>query len=170
MGERTLVLVRHGKSRWGTGLPDFDRPLNDRGLRDAPAAGAWIAGQGLEVDAAVISPSVRTRETWALLAKSAGIGVQPAVDRGIYLGEAEDLADALRGLGGQHRCAVLVGHSPGCADLVEYLTAGRGDSAAQAELGAKYPTCGIAVLAVSVPWRDLEPATAKLEKFAVPRG
>ncbi|RZI88087.1 MAG: phosphohistidine phosphatase, partial [Microbacterium sp.] len=40
----TLVLVRHAKSDWGDpGLDDHDRPLNDRGLRDAPAVAARLA-------------------------------------------------------------------------------------------------------------------------------
>lgn len=40
MGKR-LILIRHAKSSWDhPGLRDFERPLNERGLRDAPPA--WV--------------------------------------------------------------------------------------------------------------------------------
>ena len=36
-GGKQLLLIRHAKSDWGDfSLPDFDRPLNERGKRDAP--------------------------------------------------------------------------------------------------------------------------------------
>jgi hypothetical protein len=34
---KTLILVRHAKSSWDEiGLPDSERPLNERGKKDAP--------------------------------------------------------------------------------------------------------------------------------------
>ena len=30
---RELLILRHGKSDWSTGVTDFDRPLQDRGKR-----------------------------------------------------------------------------------------------------------------------------------------
>ncbi len=38
-----LILIRHAKSDYPPGVPDHDRPLNARGLRDAPRIGAWLA-------------------------------------------------------------------------------------------------------------------------------
>ena len=36
-GGKQLILIRHAKSDWGNpGLDDFDRPLNERGKKDAP--------------------------------------------------------------------------------------------------------------------------------------
>ena len=31
-----LIVMRHAKSDWGTGLPEFERPLSQRGHDDAP--------------------------------------------------------------------------------------------------------------------------------------
>ena len=40
----TLALVRHAKSDWGDpSLDDHDRPLNERGFRDAPAMARRLA-------------------------------------------------------------------------------------------------------------------------------
>jgi phosphohistidine phosphatase len=168
--DRVLVVVRHAKSDWGTGQPDIERPLNDRGRRDAAAAGRWLRDRGLAVDAAVISPSRRTRQTWALLAEAAQLTVDPAVDRAIYLGSAVDLAGALMAVPTASRCSVLVGHAPGCPDLVEWLTGGQGDSSAVAAMREKFPTAGAAVVGLDGGWSDMTAGAGRLLEFAVCRG
>jgi phosphohistidine phosphatase len=65
--------------------------------------------------------------------------------------------------------ALLVGHNPGCAELVDLLAAERDPQAAEL-IAVKYPTAGIAVLDLEVPWPELDDGTARLTAFAVPRG
>ena len=168
--QRHIVVVRHAKSDWSAPEADIDRPLNPRGGRDAPAVGRWIAAQGIEVDAAVVSPAARTRATWAMLAQAAGLAVQPVFDRGIYLGDARDLADALRGVDPDAGCAVLVGHMPGCADFVEWACEGRGEPEALVRMRSKFPTAAVAVLGLDASWPDLGPGCAQLLQFEVCRG
>ncbi len=39
-----LTLIRHAKSSWSDlSLDDFDRPLNERGNRDAPKMAQWFS-------------------------------------------------------------------------------------------------------------------------------
>ena len=57
----TLVVLRHAKSDWSTGLDDRHRPLADRGRRQAPEAGRWLAEHGPAPDHVVVSPAVRAR-------------------------------------------------------------------------------------------------------------
>ena len=38
---RRLVLLRHAKSAWPSGVPDHDRPLAGKGRRNAQATGGW---------------------------------------------------------------------------------------------------------------------------------
>ena len=65
---KRLLLLRHAKSAWPDGVEDHDRPLSDRGRRDAPRMGAYIAAAGLRPDFALVSSARRTQETWALVA------------------------------------------------------------------------------------------------------
>ena len=167
---RRLLVVRHAKSDWSVPAADIDRPLNARGRRDAPAIGRWIADRRLPVDAAVISPAARTRATWQLLAEAAGLDVAPGLDRGIYLGEADDLAEAVRTLDSAARCAVLVGHAPGCEEFVEWAADGRGDPAALDAMRTKYPTAAVALLDIDGGWGALGPGSGSLASFAVCRG
>ena len=61
---KTLFLIRHAKSSWDDiGLPDFERPLNERGKYDAPQMAKRIKDKKIEIDAFVSSPAKRARKT-----------------------------------------------------------------------------------------------------------
>ncbi len=60
-----LALVRHAKSDWGSpALDDHDRPLNRRGLRDAPAMAARLADSGFVPEVILSSTALRARGDW----------------------------------------------------------------------------------------------------------
>ena len=61
---KTLLLMRHAKSSWDNpGLRDFDRPLNERGLKAAPLMGRYLRAQGIAPDLIVSSPAQRAQQT-----------------------------------------------------------------------------------------------------------
>src|SRR6478752_3246036 len=63
--DRTLLLLRHAKSGYPDGVPDHERPLAPRGVREAGLAGDWIRANAPGVDAVLCSTATRTRETLA---------------------------------------------------------------------------------------------------------
>jgi len=142
MSERTLVLLRHAKSDWSGDERDVDRPLADRGRRQAPKAGRWLAANLDRIDLAVVSPALRARSTWELV--SAELAAPPATryDERVYAASGEDLLDAVRGLDDELTTVVLVGHNPGMEDLASLL-AGRWVSLV---------TSALAVFSLSGPW------------------
>ena len=67
---KTLLLIRHAKSSWDDpALPDKDRPLNDRGRRDAPKMGKRLAKRGVKPDLILSSPALRALRTAEIIAK-----------------------------------------------------------------------------------------------------
>ena len=90
---KTLFLVRHAKSSWDdTTLPDKDRPLNERGERDAPKMGKRLAKRDVKTDLILSSPARRALTTAKIIAKS--IDYKPkkiVVDDRLYPGAADDL-------------------------------------------------------------------------------
>src|SRR6185436_5308799 len=69
-GGKTLILVRHAKSSWDDlGLSDFDRPLNDRGKKDAPVMAERLANKKIKIDAFISSPAKRAARTARIFAK-----------------------------------------------------------------------------------------------------
>jgi phosphohistidine phosphatase len=71
---KTLVIVRHAKSSWDNpGLPDHERSLSKRGLRDAPKMGARLADWGPPVDRVISSSAVRALTTAELITQEMGL-------------------------------------------------------------------------------------------------
>jgi phosphohistidine phosphatase len=118
----TLVVLRHAKSDWSTGLPDLERPLAQRGLRQAPEAGRWLAEHIGAIDLALVSPARRTRSTWDLVAAELDPVPASRVEQRLYTATVAGLVAVLRELSEDLTTVALVGHNPGVEDLVERLT------------------------------------------------
>lgn len=59
-----LTLIRHAKSSWDDpDLSDFDRPLDRRGLRDAPVMAHLVAARKQQIDVIMSSTAVRAAST-----------------------------------------------------------------------------------------------------------
>ena len=66
---KTLILVRHAKSSHSFGFSsDFDRPLNDRGFREASEMGKKLFKKKILIDQFVSSPALRAKTTAELFA------------------------------------------------------------------------------------------------------
>ena len=92
---RRLVVIRHSKAEQ-LGRTDAERELAPRGRREAAAAGAWLAEQGLVPDHALVSASTRTRQTWQAMADAASWDLEPAFDQGLYAAGPEAALDLIR--------------------------------------------------------------------------
>jgi phosphohistidine phosphatase len=148
----TLVVLRHGKSDWSGGEPDLDRPLADRGRRQAPRAGRWLAARLPRIDLAVVSPAARARATWELVAAELDPPPEVTVDERVYAASGDALMRLVRAWPDDLQRVVLVGHNPGLEDLVETFT-GR---------WVPLATSALAVLEISGPWSAAGPDSAEL--------
>ena len=109
-----LWLLRHGDAAEGS--PDAERPLTEKGQKQARAAGHALATLGVQMDACLTSPKVRAAETARLACEPLGIDPQhePKLSGGPF--DAEALA---AGLGDN---VLLVGHDPDFSMAVHALT------------------------------------------------
>ena len=121
---KRLLILRHAKSDWGdSSLDDWERPLNPRGLRDAPGVGSLLREQSLVPDLIVTSDAVRARTTANLVAKAAGYDREMVVDPRLYLAKPDDVLEVLCSLPDDSASTVMiVGHNPGLEDLIVTLT------------------------------------------------
>lgn len=171
-----LVVVRHAKSDYPWGVTDHDRPLNDRGRRDAPEIGGWLDAH---VDwpegpppAVRVSTARRAQLTWAGARSrlSERWGTADVRDEArIYEVDVPTLAAVAGEAAAGTDLVVLVGHNPGLADLVGWLAV---DDDRRAAALVKYPTSSIAVLGGDGPLATLlgEPGSMRVVDFAVARG
>ncbi|MFF3205318.1 SixA phosphatase family protein [Streptomyces sp. NPDC002962] len=168
---RRLVVLRHAKSAWPEGVPDHERPLAPRGLRDAPAAGRALAEAGRVPDLALCSTAARARGTWELAAAEWETPPPPVrFDPRLYGAVVRELLEVVHETPAEVGTLLLVGHNPGLEELVLDL-AGDGPGEVLDEVRLKFPTSAIAVLAwYGTGWRSLAPGTALLTSMTVPRG
>ena len=160
---KTLVVVRHAKSAWPDGVTDHDRPLSNRGRRDAPAVGRWLREQGIVAELAVVSSARRARETFELAAAELDPAPRPLITDVVYGASTGDLLDTVRELPAGVKVALLVGHNPSIGMLAAIL-----DDRSRGAL--EFKTSAVAVYDVGPTWPEVNPGSARLLTSAIPRG
>lgn len=169
-GQRTLIVIRHAKSAWPPGVPDQERPLNGRGQRDAPAVGRWLVEHDLVPELVHVSPARRTLATWGLIRSELPGDITVSTADEVYAASWETMLRVVRGSDDAYSRVALVGHNPGCEDLVAALAGPQSDPELMAQVAVKYPTAGTAVLRFDCSWADMAEAGCALVEFATPRG
>lgn len=160
---KKLYLVRHAKSSWEeNSLRDYDRPLNNRGERDAPFMGELLSKQGIKPGIIVSSAAVRAYETARIFAEK--FDYPEALifkEKSVYEADALNLLDIIRDTDDEYLSLMLFGHNPGMTYLSNYLTAQRIEN---------MPTCSVAAIEFDLDsWRKLEPESGKLTAFEYPK-
>jgi len=154
---RRLILFRHAKAvgRVGAG-GDLERPLEPRGRVDAAATGRWLASQGLSPDLALVSPSLRTRETWDCVAEDFP-GARLQIVEELYNATPEDVDSAIGQWGREASVIIVVAHNPGLQELAMDLAHAGASRAEEVEaVAAGFPTSTVAVFDVSQEGPRLE--------------
>lgn len=114
MTTRRIILLRHAKSSWAGSAADHERPLNDRGQRDAPRIGDALAAAGWRPELVVSSDAARTVETWRRMSPSFGERpIDARFSRDLYLAGLPELRAAARDWPDRHRTVMAIGHNPG---------------------------------------------------------
>ncbi|MFG1858555.1 SixA phosphatase family protein [Actinomadura geliboluensis] len=152
----TLIVLRHAKAVAGFGTADIDRVLNDRGRRDAAAAGEWLRANGLVPDRVLCSPAARTRETLDLLAVDAPADHEPV----IYANDPDELLGLVAEAPEDAGTLLLVGHNPSVHQFVHDLTG---------ESPATFPTCALAVIDLPGAWSEVRPGLGTLRTVHTPK-
>jgi phosphohistidine phosphatase len=163
-----LLLLRHAKAAWPSGTLDLDRPLAKRGQDAALVMGDYLKSERLEPDLVVISPALRTQETWERVQPFLG-EIETRRDGRIYEAPVGRLLEVLRGIESETRTLLVIGHNPGFEELAKLLI-GEGDMEGILRLGQKYPTAGLAVIDFSLDdWADIAHRSGRLERFITPK-
>ncbi len=158
---RTLLLLRHAKSsRKDTSVKDFDRPLNQRGLKAAPSVGRLIRKRKLQPDLVLSSPAERARQTTELVLEGAGLKIEVRHDERIYEATVARLFEVVAQIEDDANVAMLVGHNPGLEELVVSLT---GESLSM-------PTAALACIELDIEkWNKVRAGAGRLEWLVKPK-
>jgi phosphohistidine phosphatase len=167
---KQLLLLRHAKSSWDDpDLLDFDRPLSGRGLKAAPLVGRELARQGWLPDLALVSPALRTRDTWRLVAAELPARVEAEFPQGLYEATAADILAKVRQANAATSGLLLLGHNPGLEEFARRLAGAGSDAAALKRLEEKFPTAALARFTVEEEWANLAFGDADLTHCIRPK-
>ena len=145
---KTLLLMRHAKSSWSdASLADHDRPLNGRGKADAPRMGRALEERDLVPGRILSSTAKRARHTAELVIENLPFEGNFSQHRELYHAGVDEYLDALAGLPDETDCVMLVGHNPGMAEFVDFLT----------DRPEMMTTANVAVIQLPIEsWEDLD--------------
>ncbi|MCC7506401.1 MAG: histidine phosphatase family protein [Saprospiraceae bacterium] len=159
----TLYLIRHAKSSWEQpGLRDINRPLNERGMRDAPRMARFLLDTGAAPDLIVSSPAKRAYSTALYFAETFGIkdeDIQIVPD--IYEASASDIMRIVSALPDSAQTVFLFGHNPTLTDVANRFT----DT-----FILNVPTCGIVKIDSTAPdWKGFYDNNARISACFFPK-
>ncbi|UCI18042.1 histidine phosphatase family protein [Mesorhizobium sp. B2-1-8] len=156
---KQLLLLRHAKSSWDDpDLDDFDRPLDERGLKAARLIGRELAARGWLADLALVSPAMRARDTWRLVAAELPVHPRVAFAEALYDASAADILSEIRKADPSSGCLVVLGHNPGLEDLAKQLAGPGSEAKARKRLEEKFPTAALARFVLEDDWSGLTSA------------
>jgi phosphohistidine phosphatase len=164
------MLFRHAKAeRSIAGTADRDRPLIERGRKDAAKIGGYIASHHLVPERVVLSPATRTQETW----KHAASAMKPAPaamsTEKLYDATPHAILAVIKDAPVSAHSLMVVGHNPGLHELSMMLIA-TGDVETREKLREKLPTSGLVIIDFAFDdWSRLHPASGRLERFVSPK-
>ncbi len=163
---KRLLLMRHAKATPYEPGADRERPLVERGHRDAKAMGEYIRDAGLAPGLVLCSSATRARETLEGVLPALGADAEARIEPRIYGASADELLRIVHELDESVQTAILIGHNPGTHQLAASL-AGTGDGFDQ--MLAKFPTAAVAELRFDGLWALLAPGDAELASFVAPK-
>ena len=160
---KQLILIRHAKSSWSDySIPDFDRPLNERGKKDAPVMAERLLKREIKIDAFISSPAKRAKKTAEAFAKTYGIKKEKIkfIDE-LYLATPNVFSAVISAIDDKYDSIAVFSHNNGITDFANQLTETRID---------EIPTCGIfAIKLRSKHWSEFDTAEKEFLFFDSPK-
>ncbi|NJK82528.1 MAG: histidine phosphatase family protein [Saprospiraceae bacterium] len=160
---KTVFFIRHAKSSWSDkSLKDIERPLNKRGLSDAPMMAKHLSSLNLPVDALISSPAKRAFSTATYFAKALDISENQIIEvEQIYEADVNTILHIIRQLDNRWSSVLLFGHNPTFTLLANLF---------HHSLIDNVPTCGIVQVNANInDWAAFNSTTGVLKAFYYPK-
>lgn len=145
---KTLLLLRHAKSSWkNPSLADIDRPLNRRGMQDAPRMGRLLREEHLVPDLIISSPAARAQKTTRAIINESGYPGEIVINDDFYPGDPTTYLESLSSIPDRFESVMIVGHNPGLEEFLDTLT----------NESARLKTSSLAQISLPIEsWAELE--------------
>lgn len=162
MCAKRLFLIRHAKSSWkDAGLPDYARPLNKRGKRDAPLMAELMKKKNVKPDLILTSFAERAINTALIFAAELEyMENQVKIDERLYEAMSKDILNVIQEINSDIKVLLLFGHNPGLTTLHNFICD---------KFIGNIPTCGVTEYEYEGEWTDLSGEASRLISFEYPK-
>jgi phosphohistidine phosphatase len=163
---KRLIVVRHAKSSWDEpSMKDIDRPLNDRGIKDAPKMAKRLKENEVYPDIVLTSTAQRALSTCEEFCKILNFPAEKIQkEKKLYHASEEGIFEILKSvpdLKDNEEVVMIFGHNPGLTEFVNTLLN---------EDIENIPTCGIVSSELNISkWQEIKPGSGDLEYFDFPK-
>jgi phosphohistidine phosphatase len=160
---KSILFIRHAKSSWeAAGMRDFDRPLNERGHRDAPMMAERLLEKKVAIELFVSSPAVRALTTAKYFHEAYGAKKSKLLEvPALYHASVETFYEVIAGLEDDYKQVAIFSHNPGITYAVNSFGVARVDD---------MPTCGVfGIHADTSHWKDFQQAEKSFWLFDYPK-
>ena len=161
---KTLIIIRHAKSSWANiGEADFDRPLNERGKKDAPEMAEKLLAANIKIDAFVSSPAKRAKKTCKAFMEMYNVERENIIliDE-LYNAQVATFYQVVSSLKNDYNNVAMFSHNPGISEFANSLCNGVDID--------DMPTCAVFAVQINIDdWKDFESAEKKFLFFKYPK-
>lgn len=121
---KTLFLVRHAKSSWdNTGIDDIDRPLNERGKKDAVEMAKRLKEKKIDVGLLLSSPAKRALKTAKLFADELDLDKSELeINDKLYPASVAAFLETIHQIKDKYESVIIFSHNPALTEFVNTLT------------------------------------------------
>jgi phosphohistidine phosphatase len=159
---KNVYVIRHAKSDWSFGTSDFDRPLNERGRRDAPMMAERLLRRKVTIDAFVTSPALRALSTCRAFMQAYGRDEKEMIlEPPLYHAPPSVIWEVISSMDDSYTSIALFSHNNGITDFANSLGILRIDN---------MPTCCVVGFASeAATWKDIRDAGRALLFLEYPK-
>ncbi|MCG2793569.1 MAG: histidine phosphatase family protein [Weeksellaceae bacterium] len=155
---KTLLLIRHAKSGWPEDVDDFDRPLNELGMINAPKMALFLKEKSIKIDAFISSPAKRALQTCEFFAEV--FHATFSTDATLYNPRERNFENLIVGLDDSIASVALFSHNNGISNFANSLT----------DEIVNLPTSGVVGYQIACDhWSDFPAASKTFLYFCSPK-
>ena len=163
MEVKDVCFVRHAKSNWDDHrISDFDRPLDKRGLKDAPLMATKMQELNLKPDLIITSSANRAKSTADFFRKEFHLDKDKFLLKDeLYEATPEDVYEVLRSAPDSASFVYVFGHNPTFTWIANQISGVHIDNV---------PTCGVVHVQIIISsWKKFKPEHAGFIGFHYPK-
>ena len=119
---KTILLARHAKSSWEYSVSDRDRPLMERGIRDAYKVATEFRRKAVKIDAAYSSPANRALHTAIIFLRTFDFPFSKfELSDSLYDFSGDKVRSFIRSLDNDKETVIIFGHNEAFTHLANSL-------------------------------------------------